>query len=359
MYPFREGSFAVRNGWYVAGFVNELGRKLLARTILGQPVVMYRKEDGTAVAVGGRCPHRHFPLGESCLKGDAIQCGYHGITFGPDGQCVKIPSQAHAPRSYRIPTYPLVEHGIWAWIWMGDPDKADPDKADPALLPDLEEIGAAGQDLVLRPFYVEHVKGRYQLLNDNLLDLTHLGYLHAGSIGTEDNASAPEELTKEHRVLRSRRYIRDAVPPPVVAQFNGDDIERVDRVIGMDFYLPGFHAGISDMQIAESNPVRQGEVLNRGRVYHAVTPETPTTCHYFFALSARTEEEVDRAFPYLQPVIAEDKFATEEIEKMLAIIGENPDELLIRSDRNAVEGRRMLQAMMDAEAEAPQGSPGR
>jgi len=344
MYPFSHGSFAVRNGWYVAAFARDVTRDLLARTILNQPVVLYRKQDGTAVAVGGRCPHRHFPLGESCLKGDSIECGYHGIAFGPDGQCTKVPSQTHVPRSYRIPTYPLVEHGIWMFIWMGDPDRADP-----ALLPDLEEIGAAGSGLFLRPLYREHVKGRYQLLNDNLLDLTHLAYLHSSSIGTEDNASVPEELTREPGVLRSRRYIRDAPPPPVVQTFHGDDIERIDRVVGMDFYLPGFHAGISDMAIAESNPVRQGERLHGGRVYHAVTPETPTSCHYFFAMASDDEANLDRMNDYLRPVIAEDKFATEEIEKMLAIIGENPEELLLKSDRNAVEGRRMLQQMMDAE----------
>ena len=86
MYPFKPGSFAVRNGWYVAAFTHEITRALLPRTILNQPVVLYRKQNGTAVAVGGRCPHRHFPLGKSCLKGDAIQCGYHGITFDADGQ---------------------------------------------------------------------------------------------------------------------------------------------------------------------------------------------------------------------------------------------------------------------------------
>lgn len=345
MYPFREGSFAVRNGWYVAAFAQDVTRTLLARTILNQPVVLYRKEDGTAVAVGGRCPHRHYPLGESCLKGDAIECGYHGIAFGPDGQCTKVPSQTHVPRSYHIPSYPLVEHGPWMFIWMGDADLADP-----ALLPDLREIGAQGSGMILRPFYSEHVKGRYQLLNDNLLDLTHLAYLHSSSIGTEDNASIPEELTREPGVLRSRRHIRDAAPPPVVRTFHGEDIERIDRVVGMDFYLPGFHAGIGDMLVSASNPVRAGEQLNRSRVYHAVTPETTTSCHYFFAMAADDEAGLDRMQDYLRPVIAEDKFATEEIEKMLAIIGENPEELLLKSDRNAVEGRRMLQQMMDAEA---------
>ena len=58
---------------------------------------------------------------------------------------------------------------------------------------------------------------------------------------------------------------------------------------------------------------------------------------------------MDAMESYLKPILDEDIFATEEIEKMLAIVGENPDELLLKSDRNAVEGRRMLQAMMDAE----------
>ena len=88
------------------------------------------------------------------------------------------------------------------------------------------------------------------------------------------------------------------------------------------------------------------------RVYHAVTPATPHSCIYFFAMASEDVAGMDFMFDYLKPVLEEDKFATEEIEKMLAIVGENPDELLIKTDRNAVEGRRMLQAMMDAERSA-------
>ena len=91
MYPFKEGSFAPRNGWYVAAFTYELKHELLSRWILNEPVVLYRTESGVPVALDGRCPHRHFPLGKSCLKGDEIQCGYHGITFGPDGKCTRVP----------------------------------------------------------------------------------------------------------------------------------------------------------------------------------------------------------------------------------------------------------------------------
>ncbi len=343
MYPFREGSFAVRNGWYVAALTHEVTRSLLARTILNEPVVLYRRQDGVAVAVGGRCPHRHFPLGAGCLKGDSIECGYHGITFGADGRCVSIPSQATIPQAYRIPTYPLVEHGLWLWIWMGEPAKADP-----ALLPGLKDIGLHDPAMIARPFYAQQVQGRYQLLNDNLLDLTHLAFLHRTSIGTVENASAEEELQRRPGLLSSRRYIRNAAAPPVMAA-TGRYSGRIDRVTGMDFHLPGFHAGIGDMLYPGDHPEHAGESIVKSRVYHAVTPSTYRSCLYFFAMASPDEAGLDQMYKLLKPVIDEDKFATEEIEKMLAIIGENPDELLIRSDRNAVEGRRMLQAMMDAE----------
>ena len=201
--------------------------------------------------------------------------------------------------------------------------------------------------MVARPFYAQQVHGRYQLLNDNLLDLTHLAFLHRTSIGTVENASAAEELKRRPGFLSSRRYIRNAAAPPVMAA-TGRYSGPIDRVTGMDFYLPGFHAGIGDMLYPADHP-QAGESIVKSRVYHAVTPSTYKSCLYFFAMASPDEAGLDQMYTLLKPVIDEDKFATEEIEKMLAIIGENPDELLIRSDRNAVEGRRMLQAMMDAE----------
>ena len=111
MYPFAEGSFAPKNGWYVAAFCNEIGEDLLSRWILNQPVVLYRKSTGEAVAVQGRCPHRHYPLGESKRVGDAIQCGYHGITFDHAGKCTFVPSQANVPGVYSITAYPRSTSG--------------------------------------------------------------------------------------------------------------------------------------------------------------------------------------------------------------------------------------------------------
>ena len=344
MYPFKQGSFAPRNGWYVAAFCNEIGEPLLSRWILNQPVVLYRKADGTAVAVEGRCPHRHFPLGDSKRVGDAIQCGYHGITFGADGKCTFIPSQQTVPGVYSIKAYPLVERGLWAWIWPGEPDKADE-----SLIPTMEEIGyRTDPDFHAKPFYVHHVNGRYQLLNDNLLDLTHLGYLHSGSIGTPDDAATPEVRDLNARRLRSRRHMKNTPPTPAIRERWGYD-GLLDRLSGMDFYFPGFHAGIGDSTVPEGQP-RAGEKLASSRVWHAVTPATKTSTTYFFAMGSPDRSGVEFMVEYLKPVLAEDIFATEAIEKIITTVDEVPPELMLRSDTTAVQGRRVLQAMMDAEA---------
>lgn len=348
MYPFKDGSFAPRNGWYVAAFVHEVGRELLSRWILNEPVVMYRTEGGDPVALDGRCPHRHFPLGKSCLIGDEIQCGYHGIRFGPDGQCTKVPSQTHVPKSYRVKKYPVAEHGLWLFIWPGDPEKADP-----ALLPDLEASGWSNPDFRFEPFYAVEVDGRYQLLNDNLLDLTHLAYLHGGSIGTAENASTPEEREEYPGLLKSRRMMRNV---PMMPGHRGryDYDGKIDRLAGMDFWLPGFHAGLDEVSIPEDHPTRGGEKLMVARVFHAVTPAKLDTVNYFFGMGGSlTPEELDRNKEFLWPVIEEDAMATREIEAMLKTLGYFPNELMLKSDAGAVQGRRMLQAMMDREAAEP------
>jgi phenylpropionate dioxygenase-like ring-hydroxylating dioxygenase large terminal subunit len=342
MYPFTPGSYAPRNGWYVAAFCNEIGAELLSRWILNQPVVMYRKADGAAVAVQGRCPHRHYPLGASKRVGDAIQCGYHGITFDHAGKCTFVPSQQAIPGVYTIQAYPLVERGLWAWIWPGDPDKADE-----SLIPTPEEIGLEIEGLYAKPFYAHHVEGRYQLLNDNLLDLTHLGYLHSSSIGTPDDAATTEQREVNDRRISSRRIMRNTPAPPV-SQHRFEFDGPVDRVSGMDFFFPGFHAGIGDTYVAQGHE-RAGEVLNSSRVWHAVTPAKTFTTNYFFAMGSPDREGVEFMVDYLKPVLEEDIFATVEIEKIIQTLDELPQELMLKSDGTAVLGRRKLQQMMDSE----------
>jgi phenylpropionate dioxygenase-like ring-hydroxylating dioxygenase large terminal subunit len=92
----------VKNAWYVAAWSSEVGRQLLSRTILGEQVVLYRREDGTPAALVDRCPHKLAPLSLGELKGDHVQCGYHGMTFDCSGACIRVPGQQNIPPTARV-----------------------------------------------------------------------------------------------------------------------------------------------------------------------------------------------------------------------------------------------------------------
>ena len=137
----------LRNYWYVAGYDHEIGRRPLGRIILGEPIVFYRLEDGTPVALEDRCAHRHLPLSMGKLVGDSLQCHYHGLRYDKTGTCVRVPGQDMIPRSARVKSYPVVERYHWLWIWMGDPALADPDKITDYHWLDDPNWGAKGQYL--------------------------------------------------------------------------------------------------------------------------------------------------------------------------------------------------------------------
>jgi phenylpropionate dioxygenase-like ring-hydroxylating dioxygenase large terminal subunit len=343
MYPFKEGQFAVRNGWYVLAFAEDLGPNLLSRWLLNEPVVLFRRQDGEPVALSGLCPHRFYPLGKSKLQADVITCSYHGFAFDADGRCVNIPGQDNIPSSCALRRYPVVQHGMWIWVWPGDPARADR-----RLLPDLVDIGHDRPGFLVQPFYFHELKARYQLLNDNLFDLSHLAFLHATTIGVGANATTPEELTEEPGVLRSRRRMKNCPAPPVVKQTVGYD-GPIDQVNGMDFYAPGLHAGFADMYYPEWH-TRAGQLLRKAQVFHAVTPATRHSCYYFFGMASDDAGQLAQMKLYLRQTVSEDIDASESIEQMLALHGEPAREVVKFSDRNTIRGRLLLQKMMEAEA---------
>ncbi|MFL6624297.1 MAG: Rieske 2Fe-2S domain-containing protein [Sulfurifustis sp.] len=177
----------LRNAWYVAAWGEEITRNLFSRQILGESVLMYRKEDGTPVAMSNVCPHRMAPLDHGVLRGDVVECRYHGLQFDCTGQCVKNPHPAGngpIPPRAKLTTYPVVEKWGAIWIWMGDKTP------DLSLMPDFSWIDE--KDKYREIHGMCPVKAHYELITDNVLDLTHLPYLHAGGLGNE-----PENLYNE------------------------------------------------------------------------------------------------------------------------------------------------------------------
>ena len=340
MYPLPEGMFAPRNQWYIAARSSDVTRQPMERWILNEPVAFYRKIDGSAVAMQGRCPHRHFPLGKSTVVGDNIECGYHGMQFRPDGVADSVPSQKAPPAACNVKVYPLVEQWKWLWIWPGDPALADP-----SMIPDHNELGLfSGKfDVCGDVRYIE-APARYMLINDNLFDLSHLQVLHRSSIAGGDLTEAKEERELDGNRLTSHRRFRDIAPPPFVGPLLGYH-GRCDRDLKITFFFPGLHQ-FFDTYTKASSVEGAGEHLGAIMGFHCLTPATHNTCHYFAVLLRDFARNNDALGVQIQtglaPTIQEDIFATGEIEKMLSRHDQLPPEILLNADTTCSIGRRMF-----------------
>ena len=179
----------IKNAWYVAAWSEEVRRSLLSRKICENAVLFYRRLDGGAVAIADKCRHRLLPLSLGKLEGDAVVCGYHGFTFGSDGQCIRIPSQDRISDNYKVRSYPVIERDGIVWIWPGQLEAANPD-----LIPSLPWCGDPAW---AGPRGAALAEAEYRLILDNLLDLTHETYVHPTTLGNAEVAEA--------RLLLSRR----------------------------------------------------------------------------------------------------------------------------------------------------------
>ena len=262
----------VRNAWYVAAWSHDLGRALLPRTILGENVVLFRTENGDPAALRDRCPHRLLPLSQGRLEGDAVQCGYHGLTFDGAGVCVGAPTQDTLPANATVQSYKVADRLGMVWIWMGDPALADPD--DIYDLPEYHDPawGVAHGDALF-------VKANYLLLCDNLCDPTHVNYVHPTTLGDPEIPDAPVSHQREDWGVATKRWTLDSKPIGFLKAFGGfDDRDKVDRWQIYDMHVPT--TAIIDFGGAVAGtgaPDGGGEKRIQLYSCHFMTPETETT----------------------------------------------------------------------------------
>lgn len=334
MYPTR---FPL-NQWYVLARAEEFGERPLARTILGRRVVLFRDQSGHPAALEDRCLHRSMPLSMGIMRDGRLQCRYHGVTYDGTGSVVNIPCQTGVPTGRRARNYPLTCSRHLIWIWPGDRERADP-----GLLPDhawLEEDRwrVVGGTL--------HMDARTQLLNENLTDLSHVSYLHSGSIGTAEVARAPITVDLEGRVLRVHRPMPDVECPPFFKKAMGIS-GRIARGSVAEFVAPSYHVSHVEARPLES----EGAVTYRHRAVHCITPETENTAHYHWLIARdyRCEDtDVDELWRTGAPqVFAEDIEAVEAIESVLRAQG--PDafsEINISADAGSLRARALVEQMI-------------
>jgi vanillate O-demethylase monooxygenase subunit len=269
----------VRNAWYVAAWNHEITRSLKRRIVLDEPVVLFRTESGKPVALEDRCCHRQAPLSMGKLVGNVVHCPYHGLQFDSTGKCIKVPSQDMVPASARVRAFPVVEKNHWIWIWMGDPAKADPARIEDFHFLDDPAWRFGGNYL--------HVESNYLLLVENLLDTTHLPFLHPDTLGTDAFARSEFEVSREGDRITVARWLMNELPAAFHKQMGEfPDGMKVDRWQITHYGPPSFiklDVGSAPAGAGARTTAERGQRWMNMWNLNAITPETEKTAHYFFA----------------------------------------------------------------------------
>lgn len=339
----------IRNSWYVAAFSTDVEPgQCLARRYLDEPVVLFRTASGQISALFDRCSHRAMPLSAGHVDGDILRCPYHGLEFSPNGACARIPGQERIPASAGVRSYPVHEKDGFIWIWMGDPSLADPTK----IIDNPEHTDPAWG---WRP-YTMHVKANWQLLVDNILDLTHIVYIHANTIGgspeTHFNADVSVDFDGDKVTLL--RKMPDSTPPKTYIAAGGfkGNVDRWQQVE----YQPStgnilrVNAGACEVGTGAYEGRRDNGFILLN--VHGITPETATTTHYIWTICTNAAPETgvrEVLFDQFYETICEDERA---LEAQQGRINDSPDMrfLGIASDGAVNRARALVEKLKNAEA---------
>lgn len=343
----------IRNAWYVGLWSSELpAGKLVPQKILGEPVVFFRKEDGQPAAIVDRCSHRFVPLSMGALlPGDRVQCPYHGLEFAHDGKCVNNP---HPPCTIspaaHLRSFPVVERHSMVWIWMGD------QPADPGQIPDYGFIDSSPPLHVTDPGYL-NIKAHYELIVNNLLDLSHVVYLHAGVLGSAGIVQSEVEVEAVGDVVRVSRFASDVETPGMFTMMAPEgELDRGDSFSSIAWYAP------SNL-LLRTGSCKTGQPQETGTGYlaiHLLTPETERTTHYRFSAvrwnvltqGDELNEQIRRKIAELRlfafaeqdgPVVEAQQRRLDESETVL-------EPVLLKIDAGPVRCKRVLDRLLSQES---------
>jgi vanillate O-demethylase monooxygenase subunit len=272
------GEFLV-NCWYVAAWDQDLiDGRMLARTILEKPLLIYRGDSGRVVALDDRCCHRAAPLSMGRLEGDCVRCMYHGMKFDPTGKCIEIPGQERIPPKLGVRSYPVEERDHLVWIWMGDPALADPDLI--IDYPPLRDPNWRGL-----PEYM-HYDANWMYIVDNLSDFAHLAFVHTNTLGGSEEyayTTKPVAVEKLDDGFRVERWHMNADAPPFHRKVIPDKTAKVDRRNIGRMHLPGIFF-LESLFAPAGNGAENGnfEGARQYRNCQFMTPETRRSTHFFF-----------------------------------------------------------------------------
>jgi phenylpropionate dioxygenase-like ring-hydroxylating dioxygenase large terminal subunit len=163
----------LREHWYIACEARRLRRRPLARTLLGEPLVLFRAAGGRPAALLDRCAHRNLALSRGRVRDACLECAYHGWRYAADGRCAAIPSlpePAEVPGRIGVASYPAVESDGYVWVYVGE-------RAATAAPPRFPHKGEPG-------FCTFTMANRFRASAfaclENFLDCPHTAFVHRG-----------------------------------------------------------------------------------------------------------------------------------------------------------------------------------
>ena len=339
------------NAWYVACTPAEIDEKPLGRTVCGERLVLYRGPEGKAVALEDWCPHRGAPLSLGRVVEGKLVCGYHGLEMGHDGKAIAMPGQrvrAFPP----VRHFPVIEQHGFVWVWPGDAERASAEALPHLHWAEHPEWAYGGG--------LYHIAADYRLMIDNLMDLTHENYVHAGSIGQPEIDEAPCKTVVEGDSAVTSRFMNGIQAPPfwkMAMRAHGlPDDALVDRWQICRFSPPSHVMIEVGVALAGQGGV---DAPKDQKVYSIVvdfiTPETETSMWYFWGM-ARNFRVDDRALTAQirdgqGKIFAED---LEMLERQQANHTQWPGRNLLKLniDAGGVQARKVIERLVAAERAA-------
>lgn len=336
----------LKNCWYVAAWSKDIGRDLKAETFLGENVVLYRQQDGAPVALEDACPHRKLPLSKGNLIGDLVECGYHGLTFDCSGKCIDSPTQrGMTPRRAVVRSYPVVDRYRLLWIWMGDPALANPDQIFPVENFDNTTWGMTDGGVM-------DIDCHYLWVCDNLLDPSHVAWVHVSSFAGAGTDEEPLNVEKTDRGVIVSRWIENKPPSPYYSKLVafGGECDRLQHyemcmpAIGLNksIYTPVGTGGYDKSPVAET-------FINIS--YNFMTPIDEDRTRYFWFQHRNSLADDAEVSTYMNDgarmAFLEDKDVLEAVHKgMKNATTSNID---LGLDAGAKQFRRVLDRAIEAE----------
>lgn len=342
----------IQNAWYASAWDHELSSdNMLARKILGKGLVFLRTSDNNISVMRDRCSHRFAPLSLGRREGDCVRCMYHGLVFDADGKCVWEPGRKGVSPNTDVQTFPAIERHKLVWVWMGDPEKADPD-----LIPDC--FHHTSDEWANTP-RTAHFKANYKLVLDNLLDFSHLSYVHENTLG--GSATIADTRPKVEQTPTGVRLVRWYLNEPEFApylrgyeRFTGP----VDRWNIYHLSTLGNHFSMASGSAPAGTGAPEGKIAPDAMVFHShqlITPEDEYNTHYFWTYGhnfALDNQELTNALAErVSDGFVEDRAM---IEAQQQVVNDSGDDAMafILVDNALTLGRRLIDEKIAEEAAA-------